>query len=127
MKIPEFVMNPLRDRLLEIFPSTNGRTNFKQFCQGLAVFHPDATVHEKLLFLFKLYDVNGDGNVTKDDIEALLKMATGKALDDENRSDLAESVLKGEKEYDFNEFCKVKNKKTNIIIYVVIIIMFFLV
>lgn len=107
MKIPEFVMNPLRDRLLEIFPATNSRTNFKQFCQGISVFHPDATVHEKLKFLFRLYDVNGDEKVDKEDIEALLKMATGKALDDENRSELADSVLKGEKEYDFNGFCSV--------------------
>ena len=107
LNLPEFVLNPLQERLLDIFPNNEGRINFRLFCRGLAVFHPDATPSAKLhclqtplthtctqnmhaghplpanTVLFQLYDVDGDGLVSVGDVETLLRSAAGESLTEE--------------------------------------------
>lgn len=55
LNLPEFVLNPLQERLLDIFPNNEGRINFRLFCRGLAVFHPDASPSTKLQCLSFLF------------------------------------------------------------------------
>lgn len=130
LHLPEFAMNPLRGRLLDLFPAGDGGTiNFRQFCQGLALFHPHAPLHDKfqcllslsrcaapcLIYLshafpvlFRLYDVDGDGTVSKADVEALLRIVGGKYVDEEKLHEYSESALFGKDSVTFEEFCAVR-------------------
>ena len=135
LKLPEFVLNPLQERLLALFPNKEGRINFRLFCRGLAVFHPDATPSAKLQCLltrthklkvtkarestrswcfcwewtvmFELYDVDGDGMVSVSDVEALLRMAAGENLTDEEVHELAVTGLADHEAVDFQDFAAV--------------------
>lgn len=49
LRIPEFAINPLRDRILRIFDfEEQDRINFTQFVKGLAVFNPSAAKEAKM-------------------------------------------------------------------------------
>eukprot|EP00727_Mastigamoeba_balamuthi_P008898 m51a1_g4630 hypothetical protein (182) ;mRNA; r:325070-325921 len=102
MKVPDFAMNPLRERVAELFSSSDGLINFKQFCHALAPFHRDAPVEDKIKLLFRLYDVDGDGKVSREDVLAVLKQATG--TEDKLNERLAADVLRGAESLTYEEF-----------------------
>ena len=135
LNLPEFVLNPLQERLLDIFPNNEGRINFRLFCRGLAVFHPDASPSTKLqclpfplshltshlhkntlgtthitptdTVLFQLYDVDGDGLVSVGDVENLLRSAAGESLTEEEVHKLAVSGLDNQDSVDYQGFALV--------------------
>lgn len=80
--IPELAMNPLIPRITAIFDEHHlDSVNFRQFCSILAIFRPEADRQEKLMFAFRVYDVNNDGLIDKEDLTVVLKMMTGNNLD----------------------------------------------
>ena len=42
--------------------------NFDQFIKIMTVFHPQSEKDEKYKYMFRIYDYNGDGVVTQDDL-----------------------------------------------------------
>eukprot|EP00171_Calliarthron_tuberculosum_P011893 IDg11893t1 len=73
MMIPELAMNPLAPRLASMFEDAN----FRQFAELLSVFGSSADPILKRMFLFRAYDVDGDGFVSKDDLSAVMRMLLG--------------------------------------------------
>ena len=65
LAIPEFSLNPLAQRLVSIFENVN----FKDFLNLLSAFSPKATKEEKLKFMFNFHDVDGDGYISRLDLE----------------------------------------------------------
>jgi serine/threonine-protein phosphatase 2B regulatory subunit len=80
MMIPELAMNPLVPRIVAVFDSVN----FRQFVNNLGVFGPNGSVEDKIEFAFRIYDVDGDGFVSEDDLEAVLKMMVGDNIVDDS-------------------------------------------
>ena len=74
LKLPEFVLNPLQERLLALFPNKEGRINFRLFCRGLAVFHPDATPSAKLQCLRTHTQIESHQSARKHEKMVLLGM-----------------------------------------------------
>jgi serine/threonine-protein phosphatase 2B regulatory subunit len=79
MMIPELAMNPLVPRIVAVFDTVN----FRQFVNNLAVFGPNGTPDAKVDFAFRIYDVDGDGFVSEDDLEAVLRMMVGDNIADD--------------------------------------------
>ena len=81
--IPALASNPLLDRVLAVFDS-NGDTNvdFQEFVQGLAIFSNDVDKREKLLFTFKMYDIDGDGKISNKDLFLTLQVMVGTNLNE---------------------------------------------
>lgn len=84
----------LGERLFEVFDlNASGSIDFGEFASGVAtIYH--GTVEEKRKFLFHLYDLDGDGYVTKADVAtviAYVPSAYAKCLDD-SESDLMSST-----------------------------------
>jgi len=137
MFIPELAINPLADRIVDMFvkqhrehsgDATSEEVDFIAFCLTLNNFNikqtskkKDSTDAEcqvsdkedskekKLKFLFQMYDQNGDGSVTKDELLTLLKLMVGTNISDKQLDLIAtrtvgETDLDDDRCLDFEEF-----------------------
>ncbi|XP_037943852.1 eIF-2-alpha kinase GCN2-like [Teleopsis dalmanni] len=87
LRIPELAINPLCERIVHAFfaDSTDDRVNFRQFMNVLAHFRPIQVKkenrlnsrEEKLKFAFKMYDLDDDGVISRDELLSILHMMVG--------------------------------------------------
>eukprot|EP00050_Salpingoeca_kvevrii_P017505 m.65772 g.65772 ORF g.65772 m.65772 type:complete len:199 (+) comp7588_c0_seq1:1268-1864(+) len=125
MFIPELAMNPLVERIIKVFDSSADadevHVTFPDFLRTLAVFlppqsfPPDLTAaeeeafaarkrQEKLDFVFKIYDINGDGRIDTEELLQVLKMMVTENITDEQLRFIAETTIReasGSEECDF--------------------------
>ncbi|XP_066142533.1 calcineurin B homologous protein 1 [Euwallacea fornicatus] len=122
LRIPELAINPLGERIVYAFfqgDECTDRVNFRQFMQVLAHFRPVKknkenrlnSREEKLKFAFKLYDLDNDNLISKDELLAILHMMVGANISEEQLTSIAErTILEADEDGDqmisFNEFCK---------------------
>lgn len=104
LRIPELAINPLGDRIIHAFFSVESEdsVNFRQFMRVLARFrpvkrndNPDAinSRDEKLKFAFRLYDLDGDDKISREEILAVLHMMVGDNITEAQLSSIAERTL----------------------------------
>uniref|UniRef100_A0A0A9YZP7 Calcium-binding protein p22 n=1 Tax=Lygus hesperus TaxID=30085 RepID=A0A0A9YZP7_LYGHE len=118
LRIPELAINPLGERIVDAFFDDNGsdQLNFKQFTQVLACFRPlsDSNRHnsreKKLRFAFKMYDLDNDGMISRDELLAVLQMMVGASMSDEQLSSIVDRTFQDvDRDVDqmisFEEFC----------------------
>ncbi|DBA70215.1 TPA: hypothetical protein ACH3X2_012126 [Trebouxia sp. C0005] len=89
MNIPELSINPLAHRLERIFESVN----FKDFVLLLSAFSTRAAVEDKVHLIFAVYDSDGDGLVSADDMELMLRQLAGSTLSDGDLRKLVSRAL----------------------------------
>lgn len=94
MMIPELAMNPLAPRLTAVF----SEVNFREFAEILCVFGKKNTAGNnqqlKREFIFKLYDVDNDGHISKDDLCIILRLVLGQeSVEDEIVRKLAADMV----------------------------------
>ncbi|KAK1291777.1 Calcineurin B-like protein 9 [Acorus calamus] len=89
LSVPEFAMNPLSQRLLKM---TDG-LNFKDFVAFLSAFSPQASLQQKIEFIFKVYDKDNKGKVTYNDILLVLQDLTGSFMSEKQREQVLDHVL----------------------------------
>ncbi|KAI7980949.1 hypothetical protein ACSBR2_042667 [Camellia fascicularis] len=90
LSVPEFSMNPLSQRLIKMVDGLN----FKDFVAFLSAFSAKASVPERVKLIFKVYDSDGNGKVTFNDILEVLQDLTGSFISDEQREEVLCQVLK---------------------------------
>lgn len=90
MSVPEFAVNPLCQRLLEMLEGLN----FKEFLGLLSAFSARAAQADKLKFIFNVYDTDGDGKVNSSDMLQVLRDLSGNFLTDEQRQSILSRALK---------------------------------
>ena len=105
LRIPELAINPLGDRIIHAFfsvESDQDQVNFRQFMRVLARFRPvkrndDANAinsrDEKLKFAFRLYDLDGDDRISREEILAVLHMMVGDNITEAQLNSIAERTL----------------------------------
>lgn len=123
LRIPELAINPLGDRIVHAFflESTEG-VNFRQFMQTLARFRP-LTKHEnivnsreeKLRFAFKMYDLDGDDRISRQELLAVLHMMVGANISEEQLGSIADRTISEADVNDdgtitFDEYCQVMER-----------------
>lgn len=89
LSVPEFAVNPLSQRLLRMVDGLN----FKEFVAFLSAFSPHATLHQKIEFIFKAYDSDGNGKVTFTDMLDVLRDLTGTFISEKQREQVLTDVL----------------------------------
>lgn len=89
MMIPELAMNPLAPRLTSIF----AEVNFRQFVELLSVFGKHADPLLKRDFLFRVYDIDGDNYVSKEDLIHVLQLLLGEYTDAESVARIADDIV----------------------------------
>merc|ERR1711990_738213 len=126
LRIPELAINPLGDRIVHAFfyESKNReeeKVDFKDFVRVLAHFRPIKknadlnkvnTRMEKLHFAFRMYDLDGDDKISKQELLAVLTMMVGQNISTEQLVSIAErTIMEADLDKDdlisFEEFAKV--------------------
>merc|ERR1712043_125625 len=138
LRIPELAINPLGDRIVHAFfrdssnkdeeegGKFNGANekeivNFPDFVRVLAHFRPikkNAEKNkmnsrtEKLRFAFRMYDLDGDDKISKEELLAVLTMMVGANISEDQLVSIAErTIMEADDDRDnlisFDEFCKV--------------------
>merc|ERR1712123_467655 len=128
LRIPELTINPLGDRIVHAFfyESKNGdddKVDFKDFVRVLAHFRPIKktkenkvnTRMEKLHFAFRMYDLDGDDKISKQELLAVLTMMVGQNISTEQLISIAErTIMEADLDKDdlisFEEFAQVLEK-----------------
>lgn len=89
LSVPEFAVNPLSQRLLRMLDGLN----FKDFVAFLSAFSPRATMQQKIEFIFKAYDSDGNGRVAMSDMLEVLRDLTGQYISEQQREEVLTQVL----------------------------------
>lgn len=84
LALPELQNNPLVKRVADVFDKDgSGDVDFKEFLQGLSTFSSKVDKTEKLRFAFQIYDLDGDGFISREELFMVLQMMVGKNLKEE--------------------------------------------
>ncbi|RAL48366.1 hypothetical protein DM860_005790 [Cuscuta australis] len=89
LSVPEFAMNPLSQRLLKMVDGLN----FKEFVAFLSAFSAKASLRQKVELIFKVYDSDGNGKVSFNDMMVVLQDLTGAYMSEKQREDVLSQVL----------------------------------
>jgi len=87
----------LRERLLDMFMTSEAQVDFTAFIRALAVLaSPGADGglgEEKLAFAFRVYDVDGDGFLKREDLFAVMEMMVGEQLSPEQLQQVVDKTV----------------------------------
>nr|ACO15535.1 Calcium-binding protein p22 [Caligus clemensi] len=126
LRIPELAINPLGDRIVHAFFQEsrnveNDIVNFPDFVRVLAHFRPLKknaeknkinSRQEKLHFAFRMYDLDSDDKISKEELLAVLTMMVGANISEDQLMSIAErTIIEADKDKDnlisFEEFSNV--------------------
>lgn len=94
LSIPGISLNPLAARLVEVFDEDgDGNIDFREFIDGLSIFSNNASIKDKLKFIFKIYDIDRDGFISNGELFLVLKMMVGKNLEDEQLQQIVDKTI----------------------------------
>uniref|UniRef100_U5EZJ6 Putative calcineurin b logous protein 1 n=1 Tax=Corethrella appendiculata TaxID=1370023 RepID=U5EZJ6_9DIPT len=121
LRIPELAINPLCDRIVHSFfaDSNDDRVNFRQFTNVLAHFRPIKTTKEnrlnsrdeKLRFAFRMYDLDDDETISREELLNILHMMVGANISQDQLNSIAERTIieadsVGNGKITFDDFCR---------------------
>ncbi len=89
LNIPELAINPLAPRIVQLFVNVN----FKEFCRLLSLLSKNANEKSKISFMFRVYDVDADGIVSRNDLEIILRQLVGSTLSEEKIDALVQKAM----------------------------------
>ncbi|GIY23305.1 calcium and integrin-binding protein 1 [Caerostris darwini] len=94
-RMPEFQNNPFTDRICYIFSSeSDGLWSFEDFLDMVSVFGSATPPEKKADYAFCIYDFDGDGFLSKNDLKQLICSLTGgETLDEQDMEDIVEKAM----------------------------------
>ena len=94
LSLPQVSSNPLATRMIAIFDEDGGGdVDFQEFVSGLSAFSSKGNKEEKLMFAFKVYDIDRDGYISNGELFIVLKMMVGSNLKDQQLQQVCRHFL----------------------------------
>ncbi|XP_066282580.1 calcineurin B homologous protein 1-like [Branchiostoma lanceolatum] len=124
LRIPELAINPLGERVVQLFflEGEDEQVNFRQYMRTLARFRPvdpnqknnkDGvnSRDKKLEFAFRMYDLDQDSRISRDELLQVLRMMVGVNISEEQLGSIADRTIleadtDGDQRISFEEFSK---------------------
>jgi len=111
--LPALKQNPLVKRVVETFDTDgNGELDFQEFIQGLSIFSAKsgASREDKLKFVFKIYDIDGDGFLSNADLVKAVQIMVGRNLKDKQLQQVVDKIFQWNERassdlISFEDFC----------------------
>lgn len=110
LSIPGISSNPLASRLMDVFDlDSDGSIDFQEFITGLSTFSGKSSRADKLMFAFKIYDIDRDGFIGNGELFIVMKAMVGQNLKDEDLQQIVDkTIMEADKDGDgklsFEEF-----------------------
>ncbi|KAJ3433658.1 protein phosphatase 3 regulatory subunit b alpha isoform type 1 [Anaeramoeba flamelloides] len=83
LNIPELASNPILERVISIIDKNKNQfIEFSELIQTLSIFVVEEKKKERIDFVFKIYDLNGDGFISNGDLFLVLQSMVGENLKD---------------------------------------------
>ena len=77
-ELPELKNNPFKYRICKAFcVSDSGQMNFTEFLDMVSSFSPKADIEKKIYHAFQIFDVDGDGLLSRNDLYTIMDMMAG--------------------------------------------------
>ncbi|KAI8479189.1 PREDICTED: calcineurin B homologous protein 1-like [Branchiostoma belcheri] len=123
-RIPELAINPLGERVVQLFflEGEDEQVNFRQYMRTLARFRPldpnqkndkDGvnSREKKLEFAFRMYDLDQDNRISREELLQVLRMMVGVNISEEQLGSIADRTIQeadtdGDQRISFEEFSK---------------------
>ncbi|EMR08696.1 hypothetical protein PNEG_02874 [Pneumocystis murina B123] len=94
LSIPQIAKNPLATRLFAVVDEDgDGNMNFEELIKSLNIFSSKGHKREKLLFTFKIYDIDRDGYISNGELFLVLKMMTGNNIKDLHLQQIVDKTI----------------------------------
>jgi len=94
MRIPELAVNPLLERVIQIFDENkDNEIQFSEFIKALSIFSDKGNKEGKLQFAFRVYDMDGDGFISNGELFQVLKMMVGDNLTDVQLQQIVDKTI----------------------------------
>ncbi|XP_063711967.1 calcineurin B homologous protein 1-like [Symsagittifera roscoffensis] len=132
LSVKGLVLNPFIDRIVEIFFQKADRKEgeeklyFSQFLETVLIFRPvkERDVNNpdkvnsrinKVRFAYRMYDLDNDGSISKDEILGVLVMMVGPHVDKEQLEEIAERAMRevdddADNTMSFEEYAKIMER-----------------
>ncbi|RKP29198.1 EF-hand [Metschnikowia bicuspidata] len=113
LSIPGISANALASRLMDVFDlDSDGKIDFHEFLTGLSTFSGKSSRRDKLLFAFRIYDIDRDGYIGNGELFIVMKAMVGQNLRDEELQQIVDKTIMeadtdGDGKLSFEEFQRV--------------------
>ena len=108
--LPDVDKNPLGDRIWRLLAKQGeSYIDFTTFVKALSTFNDKDNEEDKIKFLFQIYDIDGDGFITKEELFVILKSLVGSSLNTSQLEQISEKTISdvdktGEGKMGFEDF-----------------------
>ncbi|CAG5107233.1 Oidioi.mRNA.OKI2018_I69.chr1.g3218.t1.cds [Oikopleura dioica] len=103
-KIPAFALNPLAERIIDLFLPPDGpqHCSFDRFCFVLAHFQPTRpdteendlnSAYHKAKLMFEVFDGDGNGKISMEEVLKILRQMVGSNIGDDQLAQIAKRVV----------------------------------
>ncbi|XP_045488717.1 calcium and integrin-binding family member 3 isoform X2 [Pieris rapae] len=93
-KLPELKENPFKRRICQVFSHDgSGNLTFEDFLDMMSVFSEAAPRDIKAWYAFRIYDLDDDKYIGREDLLEATKLLTAGQLHEEEREEIVTSVL----------------------------------
>lgn len=90
----EFRFNPFKERICVVLgKQPHESVTYFEFVSNLAMFSTHASTAEKLRLLFRMYDSDGDGSISHEDLSSVLLLTFGDHLDADTLGEIVDKTF----------------------------------